>query len=207
MKRRFALNAVLLAAVVVLSALAVSIAVAQEGDIGKRLDRISKKAKLRDYDALWELSKEIIDIGEDAADTLLEKLPNAGEKERLVYDAALYELREAGAATEDLMSLVGNDKADLTARLLAVDLIESKGMRTDVRKLFGNRAKYTEPLLRIADQFGLSQQVVGFARLPAALGVAARAVLATPDHQAAVVGQGLDSGVGDDRAGAEHQHR
>ena len=150
MKRRFALNAVLLAAVVVLTALAVSIAIAQEGEVGKRLDRIAKKAKLRSYDGLWELSREIIDIGEDAADTLLEKLPNAGEKERLVYDAALYELREAGAATEDLMSLVGNDKADLTARLLAVDLIETKGMRTDVRKLFGNRAKYTEPLLRIA---------------------------------------------------------
>jgi carboxyl-terminal processing protease len=136
--------------VVVLCALVVGSAIAQEAEVEKHLETIAKKAKLRSYDGLWELSKEIAEIGEDAADPILDMLPNAGQKERLVFDAALFELREASAATEDLMSLVGNDKADLTARLLAVDLIESKGMRTDVRKLFGNMAKYTEPLLRIA---------------------------------------------------------
>ena len=59
------------------------------------------------------------------------------------------------------------------------------------------RSTTSMPLLRIAGQFGLVQQVVGFARLAAALGIAAHALLAAPDDQAAVVGQGLDGGVGD----------
>jgi len=140
----------LLLTIIFLAASIVEIANAQDQTISQKLDSLSKKATLRDYDDLWEVSRDIAKLGDGAIDSLIEKLPDAGAKQRLAFNAALLELGESDTAIEDLLSLISNEKIDSQARTSSIFLIEAAGLRADVRKLFDNIAKYNEPLVRIA---------------------------------------------------------
>jgi hypothetical protein len=93
---------------------------AQGEDVEKQLERLAKKAKLRDYTDLWQVSRDIAKLGDDAIDPLIEMLEDAGIKERLAFDAALFELGEGDTASEDILSLIGNEKSNIAARVAAV---------------------------------------------------------------------------------------
>lgn len=149
MKSRILVCSMLATVFVLLCLCSVELVLAQE-DVGKKLAHLARKAKSRDYDDLWEVARDIAKLGDEAIDTLEEMLPDAGEKERLAFDAALFKLEEGGLASEDLLSLIGNEKADVAARVAAIKLVDLEGTRGDMRKLFGNMAKYEEPLVRIA---------------------------------------------------------
>ncbi len=150
MRPRTLVSALLAVVLLCLSVCMIESVLAQAEDVSKQLERLAKKAKLRDYTNLWQVSRDIAKLGDDAIDPLMEMLADAGVKERLAFDAALFELGESEAASEDILSLIGNEKSDVEARVAAINLLEAQGARSDMRKLFGNRAKYTEPLVRIA---------------------------------------------------------
>lgn len=150
MKPRTLVSALLWALLVCILAFTAHELRAQEESAAKQLERLAKKAKLRDYGDLWEVARDIAKLGDEVIDALEEMLPDAGVKERLAFDAALFELGEADVASEDILSLVGNEKADVGARVAAASLLEAQGDRRDARKLFENIAKYSEPLVRIA---------------------------------------------------------
>lgn len=150
MKLRTTVSVLLIVLLVALATCTGSLALAQQEDLSRQLQRLARKARIRDYGDLWEVSRDIASLGQEALDPLEELLPNAGAKERLAFDAAFFELGKKALASEDLISLVANEKIDVGARVAAVNLLQDWGSRRDLRKLYENVAKYTEPLVRIA---------------------------------------------------------
>jgi carboxyl-terminal processing protease len=123
---------------------------AQEDELAKRVARIAQKAESGSISQVWDISRELTALGENAVMPLAQLLPDASVKVRLAIDAALLKLGSVKTAKEDVLSLINNAQAQTEVRLAAVELIEKHASTQDVQNLFDKLNSFTEPLVKIA---------------------------------------------------------
>jgi len=124
--------------------------VAQEDELAKQVARIAKKAQSSELSQVWDISRELAGLGQDAVTPLGQLLPDAPAKERLAIDAALLKLGSIKTAKEDALSLVTNAQAPTETRIAVVELLQKCATRDDAGKLFEKLDSFTEPLVKIA---------------------------------------------------------
>jgi carboxyl-terminal processing protease len=135
----------------VLACLSVRVQVAaQEDELAKQVARLAQKAESGSISQVWNISRELSSLGENAVTPLAQLLPDASAKVRLAIDLALLKLGSVKTAREDLLSLINNAQAQTEARVAAVELIEKHAGKQDVENLFGKLNTFNDPLVKIA---------------------------------------------------------
>lgn len=141
----------MLLSLLVLACLSVRVQVAaQEDELAKQVARLAQKAESGSISQVWNISRELSSLGENAVTPLAQLLPDASAKVRLAIDLALLKLGSVKTAREDLLSLINNAQAQTEARVAAVELIEKHAGKQDVENLFGKLNTFNDPLVKIA---------------------------------------------------------
>ena len=141
----------MLLSLLVLACLSVRVQVAaQEDELAKQVARLAQKAESGSISQVWNISRELSSLGENAVTPLAQLLPDASAKVRLAIDLALLKLGSVKTAKEDILSLINNAQAQTEARVAAVELIEKHAGKQDVENLFGKLNTFNDPLVKIA---------------------------------------------------------
>jgi len=123
----------------------------QDEEIAKQLSAIVEEAKKLPVEKVWSFEEKFKEFDpEEAADIMLDMLPQIPPKVRLLFDKVLFFFGEQKKPISDIMKIVTDPTAERDVRITAVDMLGMFGSRRDADKLLDELDNIVDDYVKIA---------------------------------------------------------